>query len=29
MGITVPAARSILHRARSALRERFAAAGDV
>jgi RNA polymerase sigma-70 factor (ECF subfamily) len=30
MGITVPAARSILHRARSALRERLAAAaGDV
>src|SRR6266536_3318449 len=29
MGITVPAARSILHRARSALRERLAAAADI
>jgi RNA polymerase sigma-70 factor (ECF subfamily) len=29
MGITVPAVRSILHRARSALRERLAAAVDV
>jgi RNA polymerase sigma-70 factor (ECF subfamily) len=29
MGVTVPAARSILHRARSALRERLAAAADI
>ena len=29
MGVSVPAARSILHRARSALRERLAAAADI
>jgi RNA polymerase sigma factor (sigma-70 family) len=29
MGITVPAARSILHRAQSALRERLGAAADA
>ena len=29
MGVTVPAARSILHRARSALRERLAVAADI